>query len=53
MFVCVCEHINEATLRQLIEEGHDTLDKLEKVAKVGMRCKICIPEVKRILNEYR
>jgi bacterioferritin-associated ferredoxin len=52
MFVCVCEQLNEERIRELIEEGYDTIEKLREVAGVAGRCQICIPEVERLLNEF-
>ena len=53
MYVCVCESLNEKEIIELIKSGHNTLEKLEQVAKIGARCKLCVPDVKRLLNEFK
>lgn len=52
MYVCVCNQVNETSIRQIIHDNHITsLQELEEQANIGTGCRLCIERAEEILQE--
>ena len=54
--VCICRAINKSTMKKIIREGADTLEKVQKATKAGSgSCggRRCTPKILQLLEEYK
>ena len=51
MYVCVCRRITDRQIRQLAEQGTQTLDELQRTLGVGSQCGKCTELAHAILIE--
>lgn len=52
MFVCICNAVKEAQIKQAINEGHDTLESLQAQLDVATCCGGCQPMVEAYLADF-
>lgn len=50
MFICVCEQVNEETLKQIIKQHNIKSVKCLHKLSIGLNCKLCSAELKRIVK---
>ena len=53
MITCVCLGISENTVVEAIDNGADTICKLQEKTGIGMCCGICVVRIDTLLNEER
>lgn len=53
MIVCVCERINDQSVRHLAANGYDTMRLLGNECGLGRQCGRCVPYARSLLKEYR
>jgi bacterioferritin-associated ferredoxin len=51
VIVCLCEGVNDRTLRDAVREGACTVGALVRRTKAGTNCGSCACDVKRVLCE--
>lgn len=54
--VCICKAINKSTMKKVIAEGADTLEKVQKKTSAGSgSCggRRCTPKIQELLEEYK
>ena len=54
--VCICRAISKSTMKKLIENGADTLEKIQKATGAGSgNCggRRCTPKINELLEEYK
>ena len=52
MFVCICNAVKEAQIKQAIAQGHDTLEALQSELDVATCCGGCQPIVDQYLADF-
>ncbi|WP_394261668.1 bacterioferritin-associated ferredoxin [Moraxella boevrei] len=52
MFVCICNAVKEAQIKQAIADGHDTLEALQKELDVATCCGGCQPMIEDYLSDF-
>ena len=53
MYVCLCKGVTDTQVRQAVEEGHDTMRKLNKTLGVGSQCGRCACFAKELIRETK
>ena len=53
MIVCLCEAVNDATLRSAIEDGATSVRALCKRTKAGSQCGMCVCDLKQMIKTSR
>lgn len=53
MYVCLCEGVNEETVRRVIADGACDPDTVSRCSGAGTGCGGCYPELCRLLEESR
>lgn len=51
MYVCMCSDVNDSEVKEAIEAGADTVDKLASALGVSTGCGACEDMVKEILTD--
>lgn len=51
MYICICRGINEERLRDSVQTGLDSMDKLERVLGIGTQCGNCREHAELILHD--
>ena len=54
--ICICKSISKSTMKKIIREGADTLEKVQKATSAGSgRCggRRCTPRILQLLEEYK
>lgn len=54
--VCICKAISKSTMKKTIENGADTLEKVQKATTAGSgSCggRRCTPKILELLEEYK
>ena len=51
MLVCVCKAINDQKLEELIQEGHQTVELIEKACGAGGDCGACKRKLEQRLQQ--
>jgi bacterioferritin-associated ferredoxin len=49
---CVCVNVNEEKIRELIREGHDTIEKLQDFG-ICLGCRMCYPYIMDYIKEEK
>lgn len=52
MIVCICEGLNDQTVRDAIECGAHTVRDVRKACGAGRQCGMCACDVREMLAEY-
>lgn len=52
MYVCICNAVKEAQIKNAIAQGHDSLEALQNVLDVATCCGGCQPMVEDYLAEH-
>ena len=52
MYVCVCTGLDEKSLKEMSDQGTDTLSKVIKKCGAGGDCGTCAFKINRILKEH-
>ncbi len=50
MIICVCRAVCDRTLQALVDQGADTVEKVERACGAGGDCGTCRPEVERLIQ---
>ena len=50
MIVCVCRAVCDRKLRTLVDQGVDTVEKIERACGAGGDCGTCRGEVEKIIE---
>ena len=56
IIICRCEDLSLAELRDVIEDGYETIDEIKRVIRLGMgpcRGGTCLQLIDRVLAEYQ
>ena len=53
MIVCLCEGINDQTLRSTIRAGANTVRQVRKACGAGGTCGSCVCDIRAMLAERR
>ena len=51
MIVCVCNNVSDRQIRQAVDEGASTMDRLSAELRVGTCCGRCRDCARRVLSE--
>lgn len=51
MYICLCEGVNEETVRRVIADGARDPDTVSRCSGAGTGCGGCYPELCRLLEE--
>jgi len=49
--ICVCQDVTYGDIIDAIDNGADTLDKLEDAVMTGITCGHCVEDIDEILDE--
>lgn len=49
--VCECYDIRVKDIKQAIENGTDTFEKMERTMKLGVLCGACVRDAKKVIEE--
>ena len=52
MIVCICEGLNDKTLKAAIREGNTTLRSIRKACGAGGNCGSCVCDLKQMIREH-
>ncbi|MFW2176427.1 MULTISPECIES: (2Fe-2S)-binding protein [unclassified Moraxella] len=52
MFVCICNAVKEAQIKEAIRQGHDTLESLQNELDVATCCGGCQPMIEDYLQQH-
>ncbi|MBE7437447.1 MAG: (2Fe-2S)-binding protein [Spirochaetales bacterium] len=50
MYVCICQGVNEKTIRSAMEQGATTVGDLKRCAGVGTACGQCLPRLDEMVR---
>lgn len=53
MIVCMCEAINDQTIRALVQAGCDTVPAVQRACGAGGQCGACTRDVRKLVAETR
>ena len=53
MFICICTGLDEKKLKELCQEGTDTLSKVMKSCGAGGDCGTCAFKINRLIKQYK
>jgi bacterioferritin-associated ferredoxin len=53
MYVCVCKAVKDKEINQYLESGLcNSVKDISKTCEAGRQCGRCVPEIRRLVNEY-
>jgi len=53
MYVCLCHGISERKIRELIDQGIDSVKEIQHACKAGQNCGACIHQVREMASEHK
>jgi bacterioferritin-associated ferredoxin len=53
MYVCICNAVTDHQIREAVDNGYDSLEKLRDELKVATGCGKCESCARRLLEEIR
>ena len=53
MYICVCKGVNEKQIRQAVDEGHCSMQKLKCRTGLGSQCGLCRKETRALLSQLQ
>jgi bacterioferritin-associated ferredoxin len=51
VYICVCARVTESALREHVARGARTLVDVARACKAGTGCRLCVPALKKFLDE--
>lgn len=51
MFVCLCQGITDAQIRQAVRQGHGSFSQIKRELKIAAQCGRCREMVQSIINQ--
>lgn len=50
--VCNCYGITNGTIKEAVENGADTLEKVQEATGAGTACGVCLDDIQRLVDEF-
>lgn len=50
--VCNCMQVTNGMIKEAVESGADTLEKVQEITGAGTVCGACLDDVKRLVEEF-
>lgn len=53
MYVCLCFAVSDKKIREMIAAGADSVQKMQKLCKVGHNCGACLCRLKEMISDEK
>ncbi len=51
--VCYCLNVTKGAIKNAVESGSDTLEKVQAATEAGTVCGACLSDIEQLIEEYK